>query len=108
MKDLNTLKTKMMDIFTLHKNQWAVFGAIAVIIFIFAVVLYVWDRVVFNTLLGKTNPLLVVAGAAVLGTVCFVIFIKKGWFAIYAPGNQKGYLAAIGLSCASQATMIAV
>ena len=76
MKDLNKQKTKMMDIFTLNNIQWTIFSAIAVIVFIFTVVLYVWDRVVFNALLGKTNPLLVVAGAAVLGTVCFVIFIK--------------------------------
>ncbi len=62
----------------------------------------------FGRFLGDLHPLGVVFVVVVLGFVLFSMLLYDGRFAVYRPGNLRGFLLAIGLAVPFAVVMILV
>ena len=90
--------TKIIELFSNERNQILVFLGISFVIAILTGILYVRNAPLFQAFFGKLNPLLVILGIILLGTVLSLFFLSRGWFVVHKVGNYKGFLVAAGLA----------
>lgn len=90
--------TKFVELISTERNQVLVFLGISFVIAILTGVLYVRNAPLFQAFFGTLNPLLVIIGIILLGTVLSAFLLSRGWFMVYQAGEHKGILVAAGLA----------
>jgi len=90
--------TKFVELISTERNQVLVFLGVSLVIAILTGILYVRNAPLFQAFFGKLNPLLVILGIILLGTVLSLFFLSRGWFVVHKAGEYKGFLVAAGLA----------
>jgi hypothetical protein len=90
--------TKFAEPISTERNQVLIFLGISLVIAILTGILYLRNASLFQAFFGTLNPLLVIIGIILLGTVLSLFFLSRGWFSVYKAGNLKGILVAAGLA----------
>jgi len=90
--------TKILEPISTERNQVLVFLGISLVIAILTGILYIRNPPLFQAFFGTLNPLLVIFGIILLGTLLSLFFLSRGWFAVHKAGEYKGILVAAGLA----------
>jgi len=88
----------LIELVSSNRVQYLVYTGLSVLVFGFAVVVYISDRLVFQRFLGNANPLIAFPVVILLGFLFLSILLYKNWFFIYDPQNSQGILVAAGLA----------
>jgi hypothetical protein len=88
----------LIELISSNRVQYLVYTGLSVLVFGFAVIVYLSNRLVFQRFLGDINPLVAFLVVILLGFALFSILLYKNWFVIYGPQNRQGILVAAGLA----------
>ncbi|WP_416838394.1 hypothetical protein [Haloferax sp. DFSO52] len=80
---------RFRELLARERRQFLLFGAVALVIVGCTGVLTAVSPQVFRPYFGGLNPVAVVLGVGILGTILVTLVLSRGWFAVYTPGPLR-------------------
>lgn len=82
--------SRIKELISKERSQYIIFISLSLGIFLFSLILYLYNPLSFQPYFGNLNPLIVILLMFVLGIIVFTFLISNEMFKIHKNGNIRG------------------